>query len=213
MSFQTVLAVTGLVFLLLVLTTIISNTILFICIKSRVFNMKPESRLLPFLIQAGIISILTGTLLSLILSRFPMRSVQKLIRAIHHVAEGNFDTKIDLKHPKEFRELSDCFNQMTDELAGIEILRSDFINNFSHEFRTPIMSVLGFAKLIKRGNLSEVERDEYLDIIISESRRLSELSSQVLNLSKVESLTLLTDLTAYNAGEQVREVEQQKYIL
>ena len=64
MSFQTVLAVTGLVFLLLVLTTIISNTILFICIKSRVFNMKPESRLLPFLIQAGIISILTGTLLS-----------------------------------------------------------------------------------------------------------------------------------------------------
>lgn len=204
-SFRTVLAVTSLIFLLLVLTTVISNTIVFIGIKSGIFDMRPESRLLPFLIQAGIISILTGTLLSLILSRFPMRSIHKLISAIHRVAEGNFDTKIDLKHPKEFRELSDCFNQMTDELAGIEILRSDFINNFSHEFRTPIMSVLGFAKLIKRGNLSEVERDEYLDIIISESRRLSELSSQVLNLSKVESLTLLTDLTAYNAGEQVRE--------
>ena len=204
-SFRTILVVTGLIFLLLVLTTVISNTIVFIGIKSGILDMRPESRLLPFLIQAGIISILTGTLLSLILSRFPMRSVQKLIRAIHRVAEGHFDTKISLKHPKEFRELSDCFNQMTDELAGIEILRSDFINNFSHEFRTPIMSILGFARLIKRGNLSEEEKNEYLDIIISESRRLSELSSQVLNLSKVESLTLLTDLSVFNAGEQIRE--------
>lgn len=68
-----------------------------------------------------------------------------------------------------------------------------------------IMSILGFARLIKRGKLSEEEKNEYLDIIISESRRLSELSSQVLNLSKVESLTLLTDLTVFNAGEQIRE--------
>ena len=67
------------------------------------------------------------------------------------------------------------------------------------------MSILGFARLIKRGNLSEEEKNEYLDIIISESRRLSELSSQVLNLSKVESLTLLTDLSVFNAGEQIRE--------
>ncbi len=204
-SFRTVMIVTGLIFLLLVLTSVISNTILFFGIKSGFLNIRPEIRLLPFLIQAGVISILTGTLLSLILSRFPMRSVQKLIRAIHRVAEGHFDTKINLKHPKEFRELSDCFNQMTDELAGIEILRSDFINNFSHEFRTPIMSILGFARLIKRGHLPEEEKNEYLDIIISESRRLSELSSQVLNLSKVESLTLLTDLTSFNAGEQIRE--------
>lgn len=74
-----------------------SNTIVFFGIKSGIFDMRPESRLLPFLIQAGIISILTGTLLSLILSRFPMRSIHKLISAIHRVAEGNFDTKIDLK--------------------------------------------------------------------------------------------------------------------
>lgn len=204
-SFRTILVVTSLIFILLLLTSVISNTILFFIVKSGIFYSKPEGRLLPFLIQAGFISILTGTLLSLILSRFPMRSVQKLIRAIHNVAEGNFDTKINLKHPKEFRELSDCFNQMTDELAGIEILRSDFINNFSHEFRTPIMSIQGFAQLIKKGKISEEEKNEYLDIIISESRRLSELSSQVLNLSKVESLTLLTDLTTFNAGEQIRE--------
>ena len=64
------------------------------------------------------------------------------------VSEGNFQTKIYLEHPKEFRELSRCFNQMTEELAGIEMLCSDFINNFSHEFKTPMVSILGFSRLI-----------------------------------------------------------------
>lgn len=94
---------------------------------------------------------------------------------------------------------------MTEELAGIELLRSDFIGNFSHEFKTPIVSILGFAKLLKKGNLTPEEQAEYLDIIIEESRRLTALSTNVLNLSKVESMSLLTDFTTFNVGEQVRE--------
>lgn len=74
------------------------------------------------------------------------------------VSEGNFQTKIYLEHPKEFRELSRCFNQMTEELAGIEMLRSDFINNFSHEFKTPMVSILGFSRLLKKGDLTAEEQ-------------------------------------------------------
>ena len=66
---------------------------------------------------------------------------------------------------------------MTEELSCTEMLRSDFINNFSHEFKTPIVSVLGFAKLLKSDQLTKDQRKEYLDIIIEESRRLSELST------------------------------------
>ncbi|MDE6938149.1 MAG: HAMP domain-containing histidine kinase, partial [Lachnospiraceae bacterium] len=117
----------------------------------------------------------------------------------------NYDVKIHLEHPKEFQELSECFNQMTEELAGTEMFRSDFINNFSHEFKTPIVSILGFAKLLKSQKLDARQSREYLDIIIEESRRLSELSSTVLNLSKVESLTLLADKTSYSLSEQIRE--------
>ncbi len=63
----------------------------------------------------------------------------------------------------------------------MEMLRSDFVNNFSHEFKTPIVSVRGFAKKnLKRDDLTEEERNEYLDTIITESERLAELSTNVL---------------------------------
>lgn len=161
--------------------------------------------MIPFLFQNGIISIIIGTALSFFMSHLPLRPLHTLIRAIHEVSAGNYNVKIHLEHPKEFQELSECFNQMTEELAGIEMFRSDFINNFSHEFKTPIVSILGFAKLLKSQKLDTRQSQEYLDIIIEESRRLSELSATVLNLSKIESLTLLKDKTVYSLSEQIRE--------
>lgn len=199
------LVFTGLIFLLLLLTMLISNWIILVGVNSGLITGHPATPLVPFLIQTGLISIFIGVILSLTLSYFPLRPVGQLIRAIHAVADGNFQTKVTLKYPKELRELAQSFNQMTDELAGIEMLRSDFINNFSHEFKTPIVSIMGFAKLLKTKDLSEEEKEEYLDIIISECKRLSDLSSNVLNLSKVESIAVLSDTVSYNVTEQIRE--------
>lgn len=200
-----VLISTGIVFILLTLTMFISNAIIIFLAKHGFITAHPGSSLLPFLIQTGFISILIGTILTLFMGHLPLRPINTLIQAIHAVSEGDFQTKIYLEHPHEFKELSHCFNQMTEELSGIEMLRSDFINNFSHEFKTPISSILGFAKLLKKGNLTPEEQQEYLDIIIEESRRLTELSANILNLSKIESLSVLTDFSTFNLGEQIRE--------
>ena len=201
-----VLLSTGIIFILLTLTMFISNAVIIFLLEHGIMNRPPHpGSLLPFLLRTGIISILTGTILTLCIGHFPLRPLYTFMQAIHSVSEGNFQTKIYLEHPKEFRELSRCFNKMTEELAGIEMLRSDFINNFSHEFKTPMVSILGFAKLLKKGNLTDMEQEEYLDIIIEEAKRLTELSSNVLNLSKVESMTLLTDPEKFNVGEQIRE--------
>lgn len=145
---------TVIIFILLTLTTFISNTVIIFLSKHGFMIGPPERSLMPFLVQTGIISILTGTILTLCIGHLPLRPINTLIQAIHAVSQGNFQTKINLERPQEFRELSRCFNQMTEELAGMEILRSDFINNFSHEFKTPIVSILGFARLLKKGNLS-----------------------------------------------------------
>ena len=102
------------------------------------------------------------------------------------------------------KELSDSFNKMAAELESTEMLRSDFINNFSHEFKTPIVSIAGFAKLLKKGRLSEEEELEYLDIIEDESLRLSAMATNVLNLTKVENQTILTGVSRYNLSEQLR---------
>lgn len=199
-----VLLSTGIIFILLTITMFISNAIVIFLLEHGIMDRPPGS-LFPFLLQTGIISILIGTILTLCIGHLPLRPLYTFMQAIHSVSDGNFHTKIYLEHPKEFRELSRCFNQMTEELAGIEMLRSDFINNFSHEFKTPMVSILGFAQLLKKGTLTTSEQAEYLDIIIDEAKRLTALSTNILNLSKVESMSLLTDSTIFNAGEQIRE--------
>ena len=153
-------------------------------------------------------SVVFGTLLTGVLSRIPLRPINRIINAMNALAAGNFQTRLSFAgrlgaHPA-VRELTESFNTMASELGSTELLRADFINNFSHEFKTPIVSIAGFAKLLKRVDLPEDERREYLDIIESESLRLSELATNVLNMTKVESQTILTDVSRFNLSEQLR---------
>lgn len=198
------LIVIGIVFILLVVTNFISNTIIMLLHRNRLLSMHPGNPI-PFLVQNAFLSILIGMLLTLLICRLALRPIHTIIQAIHDVSRGDFDTKLNIEYPREFKELSQSFNQMTKELSGIEILRSDFINDFSHEFKTPMMSILGFAKMLKNDALSAAERNEYLDIIIDESLRLTTLSTNILNLSKVESMTLKSDFTTFHLSEQIRE--------
>ena len=84
------------------------------------------------------------------------------------------------------------------------MFRENFINSFSHEFKTPIVSIQGFAKQLKKENLSEEKKQEYIDIIISESKRLTNLSSNILMLSKLENQQIITDKTSFSLDEQIR---------
>jgi signal transduction histidine kinase len=105
---------------------------------------------------------------------------------------------------REISRLAVSFNEMTKELASIETLRNDFISNISHEFKTPIVSIRGFAKRLKKDTLTQQQREEYLDIIISETERLTRLSSNVLLLSKLESTDKVLEKTIYSLDEQIR---------
>ena len=104
----------------------------------------------------------------------------------------------------EIDELIESYNKMAQELGGIEMFRENFINSFSHEFKTPIVSIQGFAKQLKKENLSEEKKQEYIDIIISESKRLTNLSSNILMLSKLENQQIITDKTSFSLDEQIR---------
>jgi len=160
-------------------------------------------RLLSILFLFGL-CVMIGTSLTAFLSKKALNPIRKVIDSIHRVAAGDFNVKVNLKGIGELEELSESFNKMTKELAGIETLRSDFINNFSHEFKTPIVSVRGFAKILKENPLSEEERQEYLDIIIKESERLATLSTNVLTLAKYENLEILMDKNPFRLDEQIR---------
>lgn len=156
------------------------------------------------LLALVILCIFLGTALTGFFGRKALNPIKKVISATHKVADGDFSVKVDLKGIEELEELSQSFNKMTQELASIETLRSDFVNNFSHEFKTPIVSIQGFAKLLRDHDLTEPERQEYLDIIISESDRLAQLSTNVLNLTKYENIEIVTDKVYFRMDEQIR---------
>jgi len=126
------------------------------------------------------------------------------IEAMEQITRGDYSIRLDFTGTREFVQLGEKFNCMAQELGSVEMLRNDFINQFSHEFNTPIISIRGFAGMLKRGDLTDAEREDYLDRIISGSDRLSNLALNVLNLSKIEQQAILTHKEVYNVTEQLR---------
>ncbi len=149
----------------------------------------------------GFVVVITATTI-------PLRPVSNLILQMNRLASGDFQARLKFgrlltSHPA-FAELTDSFNKMAEELGNTEMLRNDFINNFSHEFKTPIVSVAGFAKVLKRGGLTPEQQAEYLNIIEAESLRLSYMATNVLNLTRIENQSILTNVSRFNLSEQIR---------
>ena len=158
------------------------------------------------LVLFAVISLLVGAALSMVFSRFPLAPLRDLMNAIDRIADGDYSARSNLKAPAELKKLSEKFNHMAEEIGSVEMLRSDFIYNFSHEFKTPISSIQGFAEMLKLDDLTQEEREEYIQTIIEEASRLTALASNILNLSKIEQQSILTERTRVNVSEQIRQV-------
>lgn len=144
---------------------------------------------------------------SYIITRMQLRPLRQLQAGMKALASGEFSYRLDTPTltPDEFKELHDCFNIMALELESTELLRRDFINSFSHEFKTPIVSIRGFAKILQSKTATPQQEQEYLKIIVDESERLSTLSQNVLYLCKVENQTILSHTEQYDLTEQIRQ--------
>lgn len=192
------------ILMLLLITSIIVALIGFVLIRTGLIESFSSNNHLLQISTVLLACIIVGMMLSPIMAHFALRTIQKIIAAINLLAGGDFSVRLDIDRPPEFHKLSESFNRMAEELGGIELLRTDFINNFSHEFKTPIVSIKGFAEILKYDDLTSEERNEYLDIVISESSRLATLATNVLNLSKVENQAILTDRQTFDLSEQIR---------
>ena len=133
------------------------------------------------------------------------KPVQVLTRAHEKVQEGDFTVRLPDNQPGEMGELMRSFNDMTEALGSTAYLQKDFISSISHEFKTPIASIRGFAKLLQMPGLTEEQRAEYISLIAQESDRLSRLSETLLRLSALEQQTALASLTSFSLDEQLRQ--------
>lgn len=164
-------------------------------------------------------SAIVGSVLSFFLIKHFLKPLSELMAATKAVAEGDYSvrvsrekTPLDIKNYQnpmnEFEDFVDSFNKMAESLSSVEMLRSDFINTISHEFKTPVVSIRGFAKLLQNPDLTDEQRKAYTDTILEESLRLTNMSSNIMLLSRYESTHILTDKIVYSLDEQLRSAIQ-----
>lgn len=141
----------------------------------------------------------------IILYRKRSQELTKLSGGIARIAKGDFDVRIEYRDRESMAHVYRDFNKMSSELSSVQILRNDFINNFSHEFKTPIASINGFASLLLEKDLPEDQKREYLSIIKEESERLSNLTSNTLLLTRLTASSIISGKSTYDLGEQIRQ--------
>ena len=193
------------VFLIFIATYIFLSAIVFILVKLdllyvEIIVISDYWLLLIFFVASFVV----GSVLTMIVSKFLLGTVNTVAEGMSALAKGNYDVRIDLGKNEESKQLANGFNKLAQELKGMQMLRSNFVNEYAHEFKTPIVSIKGFAELLKQKDLTEEQREEYLDVIIEESNRLTTLSTNSLNLSKIEDQRILSEKTTFNLSEQIR---------
>lgn len=156
-----------------------------------------------------IINIINTILISVICMKIVagrmLRPISKITEATKKVASGDFEIELETERKDEIGDLTNNFNMMVKELSSIECLQKDFINNVSHEIKTPISSIQGFAKLLEDSEITDEERKEYIDIILEESDRLLNISTNVLKLSKLQNQERITNKEEIDISEQIRK--------
>ena len=162
-----------------------------------------EDNIFLFAVVTLAISIVFGIALSFAYSALIIRASKPYLNALQKVAEGDFSVRIEDSAAFANLNIAKNFNYMVSQLDSVETLRESFVSDFSHEFKTPIVSIAGFAKLLKDPSLTAEPRNEYLDVIIDESNRLVELSESVLLLNRLESQEVVKE--KYQLDEQMRQ--------
>lgn len=161
---------------------------------------------IPLLLKLIVVSLLIGILVTSQLSKLFFNPIKKLRKAMDKVADGDFSVRLEDKSTsKEILEIYSGFNLMAEELSATEILQTDFVSNVSHEFKTPINAIEGYATLLQSTeNIDETE-NEYIEKILFNTKRLSSLVGSVLLLSKLENQQIPTNRTTYRLDEQIRQ--------
>jgi two-component system phosphate regulon sensor histidine kinase PhoR len=141
-------------------------------------------------------------------ARDQMNWFLNMINAMKQLSKGNFNVTLEFnpRYMGQIGPLVNSFNEMASELNQMEQMRQEFISNVSHEIQSPLTSITGFARALKSDNLSPETRKHYLDIIETESKRLSRMSDNLLKLTSLESKHHPFERKTYRLDRQLRHI-------
>ena len=149
---------------------------------------------------------LTGSIVFLVIADIIVKPLTRLTNAIKELCNGNYNVRVDNVGQDEISKLNQGFNQMARQLAKQDETRQKFISDISHEFQTPLTSIQGFANILKEEDLPKEQRVKYANIILYNSKRLSSLAKNMLQLTLLDREEIELELTNYSLVEQMNRV-------
>ncbi|HVL97648.1 MAG TPA: HAMP domain-containing sensor histidine kinase [Solirubrobacteraceae bacterium] len=132
--------------------------------------------------------------------------VRRLEAAAHQVAAGDFSTRVDVGGDDELARLADAFEDMQRQLAQLQVAREQFIATASHELRTPVFSLGGFLELLADEELDDETRRQFVEQVRGQVDRLRKLTTELLDLSRMESGSLELRPEPTDLGALARDV-------
>ncbi|MBO7634692.1 MAG: HAMP domain-containing histidine kinase [Lachnospiraceae bacterium] len=137
------------------------------------------------------------------LAVYPTRKIRN---AASEYAKGNYDYPMNVKSHDEIRSLADSISYMVGEVKNVDDYQKKFIANISHDFRSPLTSIKGYAEAMKDGTIPYELQGKYLDIILFEADRLTKLTSNLLDLNRMDNKGLMLDITSFDINKVIRNV-------
>lgn len=161
---------------------------------------------IPLLVELLFFCLIIGVFVTDLLSRYFFSPIKKLQKAMEKVTNGDFKVQLETKGlPREIKEIYSGFNIMVKELGATEMMQSDWVSNVSHEFKTPISAIEGYATLLQDCGRLNDEEQQYVEKIYFNTKRLSGLVGNILLLSKLDNQTIQSRQTRFRLDEQIRQ--------
>jgi len=176
---------------------------------STIEHMSEENLLFATLVVIIIFGVLMGLIFIIstvtLINRIIVKRIKLLETQTQEVIKGNFDDHIEMNQKDEIGKLARTYKTMLLELRKNEYLSKSFIRDYSHEIKTPLSSINGYATLIKESS-NEDDIKEYAELIRFESKRLATMSVDLLKISELESKEIIVKDDLVNITELIREI-------
>ncbi len=169
-------------------------------LKVSIFSVLPQAAL------PMSISLLLGVVLAVWVARSQTLPLREIDSAVREFSKGDLSRRIKLNCGGELEHLGNSINEMAAELSTLEESRRNFVANVSHELRSPMTSVKGYVQAMLDGVIGDDERDRYLNVVLDETNRLTDLVSDLLDLSRLESGKFPMQIAPFDANEMVRRI-------
>jgi len=144
--------------------------------------------------------------IAFIISKYITKPVSQINDAVTAFSRGNYDSRVKVGRMDELGELGISFNDMADKVSELEKMRRDFVANVSHELRSPLSSIRGFLEAMEDGTIPTDEHEKYIEIVLDETRRMSGMVNDLLDIARIESGQYKLNLSVFDINDLIGRV-------